>query len=162
MELYQRIKLLAKTLAKSDKTLGEMLGLKQSTFSGYLKKSRQDNLWPLLPRILMLFPEVSRDWLYFGEGTMLEPDTAQREKEKSLSLQLSDIDEQVLVSVVETLEEVLQETKKTLEPRLKAEAVCKLYRLVRLDRTAQTRPATFLRYIREAMTNNEKQTRISW
>ncbi|WP_279086488.1 hypothetical protein, partial [Bilophila wadsworthia] len=44
------------------------------TFNGYLSEKRQDNLWPLLPKILVLYPELSRDWLYFGEGQMLKAD----------------------------------------------------------------------------------------
>ena len=58
---------MARALAGSDKALAEMLEIKQNTFSGYLKPERQDNLWPLLPRML---PRLSRNWLYFGEGPM--------------------------------------------------------------------------------------------
>lgn len=61
---------MARALAGSDKALAEMLEIKQNTFSGYLKPERQDNLWPLLPRMLGLFPRLSRNWLYFGEGPM--------------------------------------------------------------------------------------------
>ena len=43
----------------------------QRTFQGYLNDKRQDNLWPILPKILELFPRISRQWLYFGEGPML-------------------------------------------------------------------------------------------
>ncbi len=39
-------------------------------FQAYLTEARQDNLWPLLPKILEIFPELNRDWLYFGEGAM--------------------------------------------------------------------------------------------
>lgn len=42
----------------------------QRTFQGYLNEKRQDNLWPILPKILELFPRLSRQWLYFGEGPM--------------------------------------------------------------------------------------------
>lgn len=70
MELYERVRSLSRALAGSDKALAEMLGIKQNTFSGYLKPERQDNLWPLLPRMLALFPCLSRNWLYFEEGPM--------------------------------------------------------------------------------------------
>ena len=70
MELYERVRTMARALAGSDKALAEMLEIKQNTFSGYLKPERQDNLWPLLPRMLGLFPRLSRNWLYFGEGPM--------------------------------------------------------------------------------------------
>ena len=71
MQLFQRVKLLAKNKAGSAKSLGEALGLSQSRFNGYLNETRQNNLWPLLPSILELYPDVSRDWLYFGEGEMI-------------------------------------------------------------------------------------------
>lgn len=69
MELFERIKQIA-GLAGSETKLASRLNLPQTTFNGYLKPSRQDNLWPLLPKILELFPQVNREWLYFGEGEM--------------------------------------------------------------------------------------------
>ena len=71
MELFQRVRDLAKAKAGSAKKLGELLGKSQPVFQAYLNERRQNNLWPLLPQILELFPDVSRDWLYFGEGEML-------------------------------------------------------------------------------------------
>lgn len=71
MQLYERVRYLANKVAKSQKEMAELLGLSQATFNGYLKESRQDNLWPLLPCILKLYPQISRDWLYFDEGDML-------------------------------------------------------------------------------------------
>lgn len=70
MELYERVKTVAKHFSGSDKALAERLGVRQNTFSYYLTLKSQNNLWPLLPRILELFPDVSREWLYFGEGEM--------------------------------------------------------------------------------------------
>ena len=72
MELFKRIKEISKHFTSSDKALAEKLGFKQATFSGYLNEKRQDNLWPILPNILELFPSLSRDWLYFGEGSMFK------------------------------------------------------------------------------------------
>lgn len=73
MELFERVKQIA-GLAGSETKLANRLNLPQTTFNGYLKPARQDNLWPLLPKILELFPQVNRDWLYFGEGEMTEGD----------------------------------------------------------------------------------------
>lgn len=70
MHLFERVKLIAKHFAGSDKALATQLGLKQPTFFGYLNEKRQDTLYPLLPKILDLYPQVRRDWLYFGEGEM--------------------------------------------------------------------------------------------
>ena len=72
MLLFQRVKEVASVLAGSQTLLGEKLGFSSPrTFQAYLTEARQDNLWPLLPKILEIFPELSRDWLYFVEGTML-------------------------------------------------------------------------------------------
>ena len=71
MQLFQRVRILAKNKAGSVKALAEKLGKGQSRFNAYLNEQRQNNLWPLLPGILELYPDVSRDWLYFGEGEMI-------------------------------------------------------------------------------------------
>lgn len=71
MELFERVKQAATEEAGSNTKLAGMLGIPQPTFQGYLKESRQDNLWPLLPRIIEVLPKISREWLYFGEGEML-------------------------------------------------------------------------------------------
>lgn len=72
MHLFERVKIISRHFAGSDTSFAVRLGLKQPTFFGYLNEKRQDNLWPLLPKILELFPQVKRDWLYFGEGEMTE------------------------------------------------------------------------------------------
>ena len=53
MDLFERIKLVAKTKG-SVKKLAFELNIPQTTFNGYLSEKRQDNLWPLLPKILVL------------------------------------------------------------------------------------------------------------
>lgn len=68
MELFERVKQLPKIIGIQDKELAAGLGVNASTFSGYLNARRQHNLWPLLPKILENYPEISRQWLYFGEG----------------------------------------------------------------------------------------------
>lgn len=93
MQLYERVKILAKIRAKSVSALSEKLGIAQTTFNGYLKESRQSNLWEILPQILKLYPDVNRDWLYFGEGEMLDksekasPETIQELKAKIQELE---------------------------------------------------------------------------
>lgn len=71
MDLFQRVRKLSFEVAGSQSKLAQMLGLSQPTFNGYLNETRQNNLWPLLPKILEFFPQVRRDWLYFGEEPML-------------------------------------------------------------------------------------------
>lgn len=72
MELFQRIKELAVKCAGSETKLALALGLAQSRFNKYMNTKSQRNLWEYLPKILRLYPQLSRDWLYFGEGEMLK------------------------------------------------------------------------------------------
>lgn len=77
MKLYQRVRTIAKEVAGSETKLAPLIGVHQRTFNGYLKESREHNLWPLLPKILEVFPQVSREWLYFSEGEMLKSEGVQ-------------------------------------------------------------------------------------
>lgn len=76
MQLYERVKGVAKNFFGSDTGLAKALGIPQSTFSAWLNEKREDNLWPHLAAITIICPQVSREWLYFGEGEMLKPQTA--------------------------------------------------------------------------------------
>lgn len=69
--ISERLKHVADTKCGSETKLAEYLGIPQKKLNYYRNKS-PDNLWPLLPKILELFPDVRRDWLYFGEGEMLQ------------------------------------------------------------------------------------------
>ncbi len=70
MQLYERVKSILAALTISQSELARRLGMPQRTFQGYLNERRQDNLWPILPQILEIFPRISRQWLYFEEGPM--------------------------------------------------------------------------------------------
>lgn len=70
MELYERVRYMAEKMVLSHASLARLLNMQVRTFQGYLNAERQDNLWPLLPKILKEFPRLSRQWLYFGEGPM--------------------------------------------------------------------------------------------
>lgn len=78
MELYQRVRFVAREVAGSETRLAADIGVQQRTFNGYLKASREHNLWPLLPKILEVYPQISREWLYFDEGEMYDEDNQRR------------------------------------------------------------------------------------
>ncbi|MFR8276050.1 MAG: hypothetical protein ACLU98_06825 [Desulfovibrio fairfieldensis] len=110
MQLFERVRLVSTEMARSQSDLAKKLGLTQPTFNGYLNEKRQDNLWPLLPRILDLYPDLRRDWLYFGEGEMTRPDGAEAPSAR----------EAELLSKVSDLEHRLAETEAELKSAYRA------------------------------------------
>lgn len=70
MELFQRVKRICQELAGSETKLAQQLGIDQRKLNGYLNAKSQKNLWEYLPKILQLYPGVSRYWLYLDEGEM--------------------------------------------------------------------------------------------
>lgn len=92
--LFNRVIELAKIKEGSVKGLAEKLGMLRQTFNGYLSESREDNLWPLLPRLLDLYPDISREWLYLGEGEIFGGKNAKEYMhEKILSEALAQVKE---------------------------------------------------------------------
>jgi hypothetical protein len=93
MELYERVDEIIRKTAKSRAHLAKQLNIKQTTFNSWFSRSRQDNFWPVLFEIIKLYPYISRDWLFFNEGAMLEsekgaPSSGQsREKELLLKIE---------------------------------------------------------------------------
>lgn len=74
MELFERVENLLKIKSESRYSLAKKLSIAQTTFNGYFDHERQGKLAPHLWTILKLFPDVRRDWLFFGEGEMLKSD----------------------------------------------------------------------------------------
>lgn len=70
MQLYQRIAIVAAEFAGSKKALAEAIGIGSRAFQYYFNEKKESNLWVLLPKILKLYPSISRNWLYFGEGSI--------------------------------------------------------------------------------------------
>lgn len=96
MKLFERVRVISTEVARSQSDLAKRLGLTLSTFNGYLNEKRQDNLWPLLPRILELYPQLNRDWLYFGEGEMYGGHREQSpEQVKEMSKRLAALEQEL-------------------------------------------------------------------
>ncbi|MDR2935122.1 MAG: helix-turn-helix domain containing protein [Candidatus Adiutrix sp.] len=70
MELYERVDELIKKMGRSRAHLAKQLNIRQTTFNNWFSSGRQHYLWPALLKILEIYPQVSRDWLFFGEGEM--------------------------------------------------------------------------------------------
>jgi hypothetical protein len=99
MELYERVDAVIRRMAKSRTHLAKQLNIKQTTFNSWFSLDRQDNLWPVLFEILKLYPYISRDWLFFDEGVMLESEAG--------ALSVSQIREKELLLKIEQLSGLL-------------------------------------------------------
>ena len=94
MELYERVDAVIRRMAKSRSHLAKQLDIKQTTFNSWFSRKRQDYLLPVLFNILELYPILSREWLFFGEGEMMKteleggpPVSQSREKELLLKIE---------------------------------------------------------------------------
>lgn len=76
MELFERIRYISKIKGVSLAQIAKEFKLAPQTFHHWLDAKSQKNLWEHLPKIMEIFPDVRRDWLYFGEGEMLTTDSA--------------------------------------------------------------------------------------
>ena len=95
MELYERVDVVVKRLAKSRTHLAKQFNIKQTTFNSWFSRDRQDYLLPVLFKILELYPHVSRDWLFFGEGDMVASEagglSVSQSREKELLLKIEQL-----------------------------------------------------------------------
>jgi len=77
--LFTRILQLIEKVEKNNQTaFAKKIGWQQSTFNGYLNEEGQRKIrLTLIVDILRTYPQVSRDWLVWGEGEMFDAqDTA--------------------------------------------------------------------------------------
>jgi len=95
MELYERVDEIIRAMGRSRAHLAKRLDIKQTTFNHWFSRSRQHNLWPVLLKILELHPQLSRDWLFFGEGEMRKSGqdgpTISQNREKELLLKIEQL-----------------------------------------------------------------------
>lgn len=106
MELFERIKYIISTSEFSQASVARRIGVVQQVFNQWLNPKSQKNLWEHLPVILEMFPDVRREWLYFGEGEML-----QDAKEAHLSVPLPVPTPDVLVRIAELEQELREERR---------------------------------------------------
>jgi len=70
-EIFQRIEGLRKHKNLSQTTFAEQIDIPQSTFTKQMKAKDNEKLAAYLWKIAVLYPEISRIWIFFGEGDML-------------------------------------------------------------------------------------------
>jgi DNA-binding XRE family transcriptional regulator len=95
MEVYERVDAVIKKMGRSRTHLAKQLDIKQTTFNNWFAVDRQDNLLPILFKILELFPHISREWLFFGEGAMVKSEMEEplisQKREKELLLKIEQL-----------------------------------------------------------------------
>ncbi len=69
MELYERVLSLQSVLGSKSK-IAKALEITPQKLNAYSTEVGQKNFLHRLPRLLKAIPNLSRDWLYFGEGPM--------------------------------------------------------------------------------------------
>lgn len=76
MELYERLLKLIEFFEKNSQTrFAKKIGVSQATFWDYLNPIGQLKIRKvLLDKINLVYPQINRDWLFFGEGEMLKSD----------------------------------------------------------------------------------------
>ena len=93
MELFERVDAVVRRMAKSRTHMAKQLNIKQTTFNSWFTRDRQEYLLPVLFQIMELYPHISREWLFFGEGEMIKTEmdgpliSQKREKELLLKIE---------------------------------------------------------------------------
>ena len=160
MDLFERIKELNAISEKGGTPLYRELGINVHTFRAYLKKDRQNNLFPLLDKILAIHPEISRNWLWFGEGQMLaSSDDLDNEKEQELLDELGALRQKVtnLEEVSALKDELIAAQKQALQSK---EEVLNLYRkFYAAEAPTQKQPAGAARSLPGVVRSTPKRTK---
>lgn len=72
MELFERVEQVLWHNKMPRYALAKKLGVAQNTFTRYFCMEQQAKLSQYLWDIHALFPDIRREWLFFGEGEMLD------------------------------------------------------------------------------------------
>ncbi|WP_457571531.1 hypothetical protein [Desulfovulcanus sp.] len=125
MELYQRIEAIIERFDLSNAAFASMVGIKPSTFNGYLNDKGQEKIRVShLNRILEAFPKIRKEWLFFGEGPMLKSEDTIQEEQGSYQAetQVSELSSDYLAQahLVEVVTRKLKEANATDEVIQKA------------------------------------------
>ena len=79
MKLFERIRHISTTQGIPLYKIAEYLGESPSKFNQWLNEKSQKNIWEHLPKVIELFPNIRREWLYMGDEPMLKDGSASSE-----------------------------------------------------------------------------------
>ena len=76
--------------------MAKHLEVSPTRFHQWLNVKSQKNLWEHLPKLLELFPDVNRQWLYLGDGAAFQdgsgPETAPSSELKALQTRVAELE----------------------------------------------------------------------
>lgn len=141
-KIYKRLLTLVDAFAEGSQTaFAKRAGLNQSTFWGYLSEHGQSKIkLNTLERIQAVYPEVNKNWLYFGEGEML---LAQSPPKPAAPPVRPDL----LAKAVAMLEDALDSVDGRLAPDLKGEAIAEIYAILLEDESGVEKPMRVLKLV---------------
>lgn len=151
MTLGERIKFIRGTQARE--MFAPIMEVSKNTLISYEKDERVPGA-DFLNRILELYPDISPAWLLTGEGEMRRGDTpitgdpgVQYSSNKKITPQL---DEELLQSVLEAVEEYLDSIDGHLPAAKKAQLVVMLYEMVEEGGEKKVNKTAVIRLVRLA------------
>lgn len=104
MDITQRLKEILQYSGQSIRAFSIKCGISQPTLDKQLKGLRSVSLDTVLS-ICATFPEVSRDWVLFGEGEMVKIDTNSKDTERMNKL----------IDTIATLQEAINAKSDTID-----------------------------------------------
>lgn len=94
MQIFERIGEIIKYFANNSQAqFARSLGVLPTTFNGYMNEEGQERIrFSLLKKILEIYPDVSREWLLFGDGKMLKTGTDSDPEKEKLQAKIADLE----------------------------------------------------------------------
>lgn len=123
------------------------VGISRGTLSSYERDESQPNADTL--RNICAEYDILPEWLLMGTGPIRKEEGAANH-----SLTEKPLDEGILLDVLDILEEFLDDAKKRLPPKKKAELIYQLYRLVLEETDTKQQPIRMFRLIQGALAAN--------
>lgn len=74
-DIYERLKLLQPRLAKNQAEFAQLLGVDRKTYGGAILR-KSSTVYPLLPKLFDLIPDLNAEWLYLGRGEQIKSEAS--------------------------------------------------------------------------------------
>lgn len=94
MYLFEKIDKLLEHYNYSRIMLAKKIDVPTATFNRYFSENQEDKLRGCLWKIHEVFPEISRNWLFFGEGEMFDKIESNPEI-NSLQNQIKELEQEI-------------------------------------------------------------------